>query len=65
MLPVGSSTIDGSSCAVRAICTHLGGVLVWNDNERTFDCPLHGSRFAADGEVIEGPAVQNLRKIRD
>ena len=44
---------------------HLGGVLVWNDNERTFDCPLHGSRFAADGEVIEGPAVQNLRKIRD
>ncbi len=65
VLPVGSSTIDGSSCAVRAICTHLGGVLVWNDNERTFDCPLHGSRFAADGEVIEGPAVQNLRKIRD
>ena len=44
-----------------ALCTHLGGVLRWNDNERSWDCPLHGSRFAADGAVIEGPAKRPLR----
>lgn len=54
--PVG--VVDG--CAVRAICTHLGGTLRWNDAERSWDCPLHGSRFAEDGDVIEGPAVRPL-----
>lgn len=42
------------------LCTHLGGVLVPNDTEETWDCPLHGSRFAADGTVLEGPAVRSL-----
>ena len=59
-VPHGISTVDGRTCAVRAVCTHLGGVLQWNDAERTWDCPLHGSRFEASGVRIEGPAVHDL-----
>ena len=59
-VPYGVSTVDGRTCAVRAVCTHLGGVLRWNDAETTWDCPLHGSRFEASGRRIEGPAVHDL-----
>ena len=59
--PVG---VVAEGCAVRAICTHLGGTLRWNDAERSWDCPLHGSRFDADGAVLEGPAVRPLRRLR-
>ena len=43
------------------VCTHLGGVLRWNDAEESWDCPLHGSRFGPDGDVLEGPATCPLR----
>jgi glycine/D-amino acid oxidase-like deaminating enzyme/nitrite reductase/ring-hydroxylating ferredoxin subunit len=60
-LPIGRSRVDGRPCAVVAICTHLGGTLSWNDAERSWDCPLHGSRFTPDGQVLEGPATRRLR----
>jgi glycine/D-amino acid oxidase-like deaminating enzyme/nitrite reductase/ring-hydroxylating ferredoxin subunit len=60
-LPVGEAQVDGRHCSVVAICTHLGGTLTWNDAERSWDCPLHGSRFSPDGQVLEGPATRGLR----
>lgn len=60
---VACSTVDGQTRRVSAHCTHLGGVLGWNDAERSWDCPLHGSRFTADGEVLEGPATTPLKKV--
>ena len=58
--PVAVSTVDGRRCAISAICTHMGGLVRWNDAERSWDCPLHGSRFAPDGSVLEGPATRPL-----
>lgn len=62
-LPEAVSTVDGTTCRVRAICTHLGGIVRWNDAEKSWDCPLHGSRFAADGTRLEGPAVADLERV--
>ena len=62
--PVGISTVDGVTRGVSAVCTHLGGVLDWNDAECTWDCPLHASRFAPDGTRIEGPALRDLKKLQ-
>ena len=53
---------DGTVHSCSGVCPHLGGVLQWNDDEKSFDCPLHGSRFTAYGTVINGPAISDLKK---
>lgn len=51
----------GTPHAVSATCTHLGCIVAFNDVERAWECPCHGSRFAIDGSVIQGPANRPLQ----
>jgi glycine/D-amino acid oxidase-like deaminating enzyme/nitrite reductase/ring-hydroxylating ferredoxin subunit len=53
---------DGVVHAVSPICTHLYCQVSFNAAERSWDCPCHGSRFATDGTVIQGPAVSPLER---
>ncbi|WP_336707409.1 FAD-dependent oxidoreductase [Oerskovia sp. USHLN155] len=59
--PTARCTVEGTTHTLSAVCPHLGGVVRWNDAERSWDCGLHGSRFTPDGQVIEGPATRGLR----
>ena len=52
----------GALRALSAVCTHLGCLVGWNNAEQSWDCPCHGSRYAPDGAVINGPAVQALER---
>lgn len=46
-------------------CPHMGCHLVWNPNEKSWDCPCHGSRFEKDGILIDNPAQNNMKKCPD
>jgi len=51
---------DGTLLQRSAACTHQGCQLRWNSFEQCWDCPCHGSHFAPDGSVLNGPAVSPL-----
>lgn len=51
---------NGKIYAINPICTHLGCLLSWNDVDKTWDCPCHGSRFDYTGKNIYDPAFKNL-----
>lgn len=61
--PAATCTVDGTTTTVSAVCPHLGGIVRWNPAERSWDCPLHGSRFGADGALLEGPATHSLARL--
>lgn len=51
---------DGELVKVSAVCTHMGCLVRWNQGDRTWDCPCHGSRFTPEGLVLGGPAESPL-----
>jgi glycine/D-amino acid oxidase-like deaminating enzyme len=53
-------TVDGVEHRLSPVCPHLGGIVAWNDASKSWECPLHGSRFAPDGTLLEGPATRGL-----
>jgi glycine/D-amino acid oxidase-like deaminating enzyme/nitrite reductase/ring-hydroxylating ferredoxin subunit len=55
-----SRDTSGTLRSVRATCPHMGCVVKFNDGDQTWDCPCHGSRFALDGSVLDGPATDPL-----
>lgn len=46
-----------------AVCTHMACIVNWNNEEETWDCPCHATRFRTDGTVLEGPAYEPLKEI--
>jgi glycine/D-amino acid oxidase-like deaminating enzyme/nitrite reductase/ring-hydroxylating ferredoxin subunit len=54
---------QGELMLVAGRCSHMGCALAWNAAETSWDCPCHGSRFATDGAVLEGPAIMPLQRL--
>ena len=55
----------GTAHAVSPTCTHMGCLVAFNDVEKAWECPCHGSRFDLDGAVLQGPATKPLRRRDD
>lgn len=54
---------QGKAHKFSAVCPHMKAVLNWNDTEKSWDCPVHGSRFSCDGVCVEGPSKANLKPM--
>lgn len=55
--------LDGTLMVLAPVCPHAGGIVQWNSAASTWDCPLHGSRFLPNGELLAGPACAGLRAL--
>ena len=51
---------NGKIFAINPVCTHLGCILSWNNLDKTWDCPCHGSRFDYKGHQLYNPAIKDL-----
>ena len=56
---------DGKLHKRSAVCTHMGCIVRFNQVEKTWDCPCHGSRFGTDGHVINAPAISSLGEVEE
>lgn len=56
---------EGNVKQYSALCPHMKGVVCWNTTEKSFDCPVHGSRFSREGICVMGPAKGNLSPVDD
>lgn len=57
------SNVEGSLVVLYGVCTHLGCLPKWVDNNNRFECPCHGSKYQKDGHYIEGPAPRSLDRF--
>ena len=55
---------QGNLHVVDPTCTHMRCSVVWNNAERSWECPCHGARFSPDGKVLTGPANKDLQVVR-
>ena len=55
--------VKGKAFIVRPICTHLGCLLTWNNLDKTWDCPCHGSRYDFMGKNLYDPAIKDLDRV--
>lgn len=53
---------NGKLYMVNPTCTHLGCIVGWNGEEKSWDCPCHGARYSYTGEVLTGPAIKDLKQ---
>lgn len=58
-----SRSREGSILAIYKVCTHLGCLYNWQQQEHKFICPCHGSQFQLDGTYIQGPAPRSLDRF--
>lgn len=54
---------EGGIYAISAVCTHLGCLTRWNENNGMITCPCHGTKFSKTGSVIEGPTSKTLPRF--
>jgi glycine/D-amino acid oxidase-like deaminating enzyme/nitrite reductase/ring-hydroxylating ferredoxin subunit len=53
---------SGNTHVLSARCPHLGCIVAWSEADKTWECPCHGSRFAAEGGLLQGPATTGLAR---
>ena len=54
---------NGLVTLMSPVCRHTGGIVQWNDAEKSWDCPLHGGRYAPCGDVLDGPPMCGLERL--